>query len=172
MVGLIVAFACFIALADGLQNWSGLVMYGIAALAIFLSMQPWRSFLELDHHGFRVVWGAQSTIVRWCDVTGLRPAQQHCGRYGGVAFTAEVRPRRLLGLFRPRRGGVISGTIDARLYGISDGQLFQLMTHLRAGGDHRMAHASAHAPSRLGESRSIGAARPQASARQMVDRVF
>lgn len=165
MIGLIAAFACMIALADGLENWLGLVIYGIGALALFLSMQPWRSFLELDHHGFKVVGGARSTVIHWCDVTGLRPAPQHGGRHGGVAYTAVARPYNLFGLIRIGRGAVISGTIEAKLYGISDGQLYQLMIHLRDSSDIKARHASAETAARSGRSRAVDASRPQTSAR-------
>lgn len=172
MIGLVVAFACLIALANGLDNWSGLVIYGVASLALLISLQPWRSYLELDHHGFRVVGGARSTVIRWCDVTGLRPARQRGGRYGGVTFTAVARPIKLFGLFHVGRGAVITGTIDAKLYGISDGQLHQLMTHLWAGDDSRTRHVSAGAAGRLGGARAFDIVRPQASARRMIDRAF
>lgn len=130
-LGLAAITAGFVAVADGIQNWSVFVVYGIAAVSLFLSIQPWRSFLELDHRGFRLAWGAQCTAIRWCDVTSLRPVPQQGSRYGGVAFTAEARTHSLLGLLGMRRKMVVSGTIDAMYYGINDGQLYQLMTHLR-----------------------------------------
>ena len=172
MVGLIVAFACLIALADDLINWSGLAVYGVVALALLLTMQPWRNFLELDHHGFKVIGGAQGTVIRWCDVTSLRPAPQRGGRSGGVAYSAEARSHKLFGLIRMGRDKVVSGTIDARLYGISDGQLYQLMLHLRDCSDSRARYASVDVAARLGQSRSTNASRPQANARHMADRAF
>ena len=167
MVGLIVVVACLIALADGLENWMGLVTYGVAAFAILLSMQPWRSFLDLDEHGFRVVSGAQSTFIRWCDVTALRPAQHNIGCYGGVSFSAQVQPPRLFSKFRSRKPIVISGTIDARLYGISDGQLYQLMMHLRAASEHRPYRDPIDMAVRIID-RANEINRPEASAKQMV----
>lgn len=172
MVGLIVVVACLIALADGLQNWTGLVTYGVAAFAILLSMQPWRSFLDLDQHGFRVVSGAQSTFIQWCEVTALRPAQHNSDCYGGVSFTAQVQPPRLFSKFRSRKPIVISGTIDARLYGISDGQLYQLMMHLRAGSEHRPYRDPIDLAVRMVESRVHDVSGPQVSAKQVIDQRF
>jgi hypothetical protein len=142
-IGLVAVIACFVAMADGIRNWSVLVVYGIAAVSLFLSIQPWRSYLELDQRGFRIAWGAQSTYIRWCDVTALRPVLQHTGRYGGVAFTATLRSHSILGFFFNRRA-TVSGTIDGQDYGISDGQLYQLMAHLRANAecDTRPHHTS------------------------------
>lgn len=129
-IGLVAIIACFFAMADGIRSLSVVIVYGIAAISLFLSFQPWRSFLELDPRGFRVAWGAQSTFIRWRDVTALRPILNHSGRWGGVSFTASAQSHSLLGLGFRRRV-TVSGTIDGRIYGISDGQLFQLMNHLR-----------------------------------------
>ena len=172
MVGLIAVFAALMVAADGVENWTGLVIYGISALVLFLSLQPWRSYLELDHHGFRVVRGAQSTIVRWRDVTGLRPAQQQAGRNGGVAYTVEVQPDKLFGVIPIARRGVVAGIINAKLYGISDGQLYQLMIHLRDVSDSRARHAAADLPAKPVRPRSAMASRSQASASQMIDRPY
>lgn len=131
-IGLVAIIACFVAIADGIRSLSVVIVYGIAAISLFLSFQPWRSFLELDHRGFRIAWGAQSTFVRWRDVTTMRPILNPCGRYDGVTFTAVAQSHSLLGLSIRRRKPV-SGTIDGSVYGISDGQLYQLMSYLRGG---------------------------------------
>jgi len=146
-IGLIAIIACFFAVADGIRSLSVVIVYGIAAASLFLSFQPWRSFLELDQRGFRVAWGAQSTFIRWRDVTALRPILNPCGRYGGVTFTAAAQSHSLLGLAIRRRKPV-SGTIDGRIYGISDGQLYQLMTHLRGRSacDSRAGYANTDLP--------------------------
>ena len=146
-IGLVALIACFFAMADGIRSLSVVIVYGIAAISLFLSFQPWRSFLDLDQRGFRVAWGAQSTFVRWRDVTALRPILNHSGRYGGVAFTASAQSHSLLGLSHRRRK-TVSGTIDGRIYGISDGQLYQLMNHLRgrAACDSRSNYADPDLP--------------------------
>ena len=173
MVGLIAAFAALMVLTDGVENWTGLVIYGVSAVVLFLSLQPWRSYLELDHHGFRVVRGAQSTIIHWHDVTGLRPAQQQAGRNGGVAYTVEMHPHKLFGVIRIGRRGVNSGTINAKLYGISDGQLYQLMIHLRDVSNSRARPPATDRLAKSSHSRTIAPSRPQgSSARQMIDRPF
>jgi hypothetical protein len=129
-VGLIALTAFFTAMADGIQSWSVLGVYLIAAVSLFLSVQPWRSFLELTPDGFRSVWGVQSTFVRWRDVGGLRPVLAPSGQYGGVAFSAARQTQDILG-WRRTIGGV-NGTLTGALYGISDGKLYQLMYDLRA----------------------------------------
>lgn len=131
-IGLIAIIACFVAAADGIRSLSVVIVYGIAAGSLFLSFQPWRSFLELDHRGFRIAWGAQSTVVRWRDVTVIRPILNPCGRYDGVTVTAVAQSHSLLGLAIRRRKPV-TVTIDGGVYGISDGQLYQLMSYLRGG---------------------------------------
>lgn len=131
-IGLIAIIACFVAVADGIRSLSVVIVYGIAAASLFLSFQPWRSFLELDHRGFRIAWGAQSTFVRWRDVTTMRPILNPCGRYDGVTVTATAQSHSLLGL-AIRRRKTVTVTIDGGVYGISDGQLYQLMSYLRGG---------------------------------------
>jgi hypothetical protein len=146
-IGLVAIIACFVAIADGIRSLSVVIVYGIAAISLFLSFQPWRSYLELDQRGFRVAWGAQSTFIRWRDVTTLRPILNPSGRYGGVAFTAAAQAHSMLGMsFRRRK--TVSGTIDGRIYGISDGQLYQLMTHLRGrtACDSRTGYANHDLP--------------------------
>lgn len=173
MVGLIAVFAALMVIADGVENWTGLVIYGVSAVVLFLSLQPWRSYLELDHHGFRVVRGAQTTIIRWRDVKGLRPAQQQAGRNGGVAYTVEVQPHKLFGVIRIGRRGVNSGTINAKLYGISDGQLYQLMIHLRDVSDSRARLPLTDTLAKSSRPKTVTASRTQvSSARQMIDRPF
>ena len=163
MAGLIAAFAVLMVIANGVENWTGLVIYGVSALVLFLSLQPWRSYLELDHHGFRIVRGAQSTIIPWRDVTGLRPAQQQAGRNGGVAYTVEMHPHKLFGVIRIGRRGVNSGTINAKLYGISDGQLYQLMIHLRDVSDSRERLSAKDTLVTSRRPKTVTASRPQGS---------
>jgi hypothetical protein len=129
-VGLIALTACFAAMADGIQSWSVVGVYLIAAVSLFLSAQPWRSFLELTPDGFRTVWGVQSTVVRWRDIGDLRPVLAPSGHYGGVAFSATRQIQDVLG-WRRTTGG-ITGTLNGGLYGVSDGKLYQLMYDLRS----------------------------------------
>lgn len=129
-IGLIVATAVFTAMADGIQSWSVFGVYVIAAVCLFLAVQPWRSFLELGADGFRVVRGVQSTVIRWRDLGDLCPVLAPGGQYGGVAFSAACRSVNILGLRREIAGG-ISDTLNGARYGISDGRLFQLMYDLR-----------------------------------------
>nr|ART35862.1 B314 [uncultured bacterium] len=137
-------------MADGIQSWSVLGVYLIAAVSLFLSAQPWRSFLELTPDGFRSVWGVQSTFVRWRDVGGLRPVLAPSGQYGGVAFSASRQIQDILG-WRRTVGGV-NGTLNGALYGVSDGKLYQLMYNLRSravyGGTGSEAQADSAATTR------------------------
>lgn len=155
-VGLIALTACFTAMADGIQSWSVLGVYLIAAVSLFLSVQPWRSFLELTPDGFRTVWGVQSTFVRWRDVGSLRPVLAPNGQYGGVAFSAARQIQGVLGW--RRASGAVTGTLSGALYGVSDGRLYQLMYDLRSraayGGTGSAARADAAALTR--ESVGVG----------------
>lgn len=142
-VGLITLTAGFAAMADGIQSWSVLGVYIIAAVCLFLAVQPWHSFLELGADGFRVVWGVRSTFTDWRDLDDLCPVLAPSGQYGGVAFSATRQTVNILGL-RRQIAGAINGTLNGALYGICDDRLFQLMYDLRAraAGDRSALQAS------------------------------
>lgn len=155
-VGLVALTAGFTAMADGIQSWSVVGVYLIAVISLFLSVQPWRSFLELTPDGFRTVRGVQSTLVRWRDVGDLRPVLAPSGQYGGVAFSAARQIHGVLGW--ARTAGGVNGTLNGALYGVSDGRLYQVMYNLRSraacGGAGPAARVDAAALTR--ESVGVG----------------
>lgn len=114
----------------GIQSWSVLALFVIAAVCLFRSMQPQRTYLELSGEGFAVVWGLHSSFTRWDDLAELRlvaPDDRACG----VAISTIARTHDFLGCWQRNSVAPFAVTLRGADYGTSDWRLYQLMTNFR-----------------------------------------